>query len=56
VLGWADTFIHEVRDLLLAIEGGTPASPSFADGLEVQRVLAAIEASAAADSARIPVS
>lgn len=56
VLGWADTFIHEVRDLLLAIEGRTPASPSFADGLEVQRVLAAIESSAAAGSARVRVS
>lgn len=56
VLGWGDTFTHEVRDLLLAIEGGTPAFPTFADGLKVQRVLEAIEASAAADSARIPVS
>ena len=41
-------FVHEVRDFLCAIESGTPASPSFADGLAVQRVLTAIELSAAA--------
>jgi predicted dehydrogenase len=53
VLGWADTFTHEIRDLLLAIEGKTQASPSFADGLEVQQVLAAIEDSAANNCARM---
>ncbi|MDO5744119.1 MAG: gfo/Idh/MocA family oxidoreductase, partial [Micrococcaceae bacterium] len=53
LLGWDDTFIHEVRDFLLAIECGTQASPTFADGLEVQRVLAAMEASAAADSTNV---
>jgi predicted dehydrogenase len=48
VLGWEHSFVHEVRDFLHAIESGTPASPSFADGLAVQRVLTAIESSAAA--------
>jgi predicted dehydrogenase len=48
MLGWEHSFVHEVRDLLLAIESGGPGSPSFADGLAVQRVLAAIETSAAA--------
>ncbi|MBC7401636.1 MAG: Gfo/Idh/MocA family oxidoreductase [Microbacteriaceae bacterium] len=48
VLGWEHSFVHEVRDFLCAIESGTPASPSFADGLAVQRVLSAIESSAAA--------
>ena len=48
VLGWEHSFVHEVRDFLCAIESGTPASPSFADGLAVQRVLTAIELSAAA--------
>ncbi|EMQ99783.1 Gfo/Idh/MocA family protein [Paeniglutamicibacter gangotriensis] len=55
VLGWADTFIHELRDFLLAIDGGSAASPSFADGLEVQRVLAAIEDSAAVGGAPVVV-
>lgn len=45
VLGWEHSFVHEVRDLLLAIEAGGPASPSFEDGLAVQRVLDAIETS-----------
>ncbi len=48
VLGWEHSFVHEVRDFLCAIESGTPATPSFADGLAVQRVLTAIELSAAA--------
>ncbi len=48
VLGWEHSFVHELRDFLCAIESGTPASPSFADGLAVQRVLTAIELSAAA--------
>jgi predicted dehydrogenase len=33
-----------------AIAAGTVARPSFADGLHVQRVLAAVEASSAAQS------
>lgn len=56
VLGWADTFTHELRDFLLAITDGTTASPSFDDGLEVQRVLAAIEQSAAAGGAGVSMS
>jgi predicted dehydrogenase len=39
-----------VIDLVRAISAGEPARPTFADGLHVQRVLAAIEASSAADS------
>ncbi|VXC36271.1 Predicted dehydrogenase [Arthrobacter sp. 9AX] len=53
IIGWEHTFTHEVRDLLLAIDGGTQPSPSFEDGLEVQRILAAVEESAAAKSALI---
>jgi predicted dehydrogenase len=53
IIGWEHTFTHEVRDLLLAIDGGTEPSPSFEDGLEVQRILAAVEESAAAKSALI---
>jgi predicted dehydrogenase len=45
-LGYEHTFTHEVRDFLLAIADGTDPTPSFADGLGVQRVLGAIEQSA----------
>jgi predicted dehydrogenase len=54
-LGWEHTFSHEFRDLLLAIAAGTQPAPSFADGLQVQRVLAAVAASAADGSAWTPV-
>ncbi|MBK4349097.1 Gfo/Idh/MocA family protein [Lacisediminihabitans changchengi] len=46
VLGWEHSFVHELRDLLVGIADGTPVRPSFAEGLSVQRVLAAIVASA----------
>jgi len=55
VLGWEHTFTHQVRDLVIAIAGGTDPQPSFADGLQVQRVLSAVERSAADDSRWIPV-
>jgi predicted dehydrogenase len=49
ILGWEHTFTHQAADLLTAIaEGGQPR-PSFADGLEVQRVLDAVARSAAAN-------
>ncbi|WP_375388188.1 Gfo/Idh/MocA family protein [uncultured Amnibacterium sp.] len=44
-LGYEHTFTHEVRDFVDAIVAGRDPSPSFADGLAVQQVLAAIEAS-----------
>ncbi len=50
VLGWEHTFTHEVRDLVTAIAAGTDPAPSFADGLQVQRVLAAVEQSAAREA------
>jgi predicted dehydrogenase len=53
VIGWEHTFTHEIRDFLAAIDGGTPPSPSFEEGLAVQRVLAAIEESANAKSSII---
>lgn len=46
VIGWEHTFTHQVRDFLLAVRDGTQPSPSFADGLQIQRVLAAVEESA----------
>jgi predicted dehydrogenase len=46
IIGWEHTFTHQVRDFLLAIQDGTQPAPSLEDGLQVQRVLAAIEESA----------
>ncbi|NRQ38838.1 Gfo/Idh/MocA family oxidoreductase [Nonomuraea sp. NN258] len=46
-LGYEHTFTHEIKDFLEAIATGADPSPSFADGLRVQRVLAAVEQSAA---------
>jgi predicted dehydrogenase len=55
VLGWEHTFTHQVRDLVTAIADGTDPAPSFADGLRVQRVLAAVSDSAENDSRWTPV-
>ncbi|MCW2876386.1 MAG: hypothetical protein JWQ95_486 [Sphaerisporangium sp.] len=55
-LGYEHTFSHEVKDFLEAIGTGTDPVPSFADGLAVQRVLAAVEASAANESRWTPIS
>jgi predicted dehydrogenase len=50
LLGYEHAFTHQVVDLVNALADGTDPAPSFADGLQVQRVLAAVEASAAKDS------
>lgn len=55
VIGWEHAFTHEVRDFLAAIRDGGDPSPSFEEGLQVQRVLAAVEESAAARSAIVPL-
>ena len=55
IIGYEHTFTHEVRDFVLAIASGEPPSPSFADGLQVQRVLAAVERSAQAAGVYVPV-
>lgn len=54
-LGYEHTFVHQARDLLHAIATGGAAEPSFADGLGVQRVLAAVEESAAKNSVYTPI-
>ncbi|MGN8026481.1 Gfo/Idh/MocA family protein [Microbacterium sp. 22242] len=51
MLGYEHGFSHQVVDLVAAIHDGTDPHPSFEDGLAVQRVLAAVEESAAASSA-----
>jgi predicted dehydrogenase len=55
VLGWEHTFTHQVRDLVTAIATGGELAPTFADGLQVQRVLDAVERSAASGAAWTPV-
>lgn len=50
ILGWEHTFSHEVKDLVEAIAADTDPTPSFADGLEVQMILEAVESSAANNS------
>ena len=47
LLGYEHTFTHEVKDFLEAIAAETDPTPSFEDGLRVQRVLAAVARSAA---------
>ncbi len=47
VLGWDHTFTSQAADFLRCLAEGRAPTPSFADGLAVQRVLAAIEQSAA---------
>ncbi|MEJ8651329.1 Gfo/Idh/MocA family oxidoreductase [Streptomyces sp. MS1.AVA.3] len=54
-LGYEHTFVHQARDLVQAIATGAPPEPSFADGLQVQHVLAAVEESAAKNSVHTPV-
>ena len=49
-LGYEHGFTHQVVDLVTAIGKGEDPTPSFADGLQVQRVLDAVERSAAARS------
>ncbi|WP_299538354.1 Gfo/Idh/MocA family protein [uncultured Streptomyces sp.] len=54
-LGYEHTFVHQARDVVHTVVGGARPSPSFADGLQVQRVLAAVEESAAKNSVHTPV-
>jgi predicted dehydrogenase len=50
MLGYEHGFSHQVVDLVTAIAEGTDPHPTFAEGLSVQRVLAAIEESSNSDS------
>ncbi|WP_112470129.1 Gfo/Idh/MocA family protein [Streptomyces triticisoli] len=54
-LGYEHTFVHQARDLVHAVAEGSRPEPSFADGLQVQRVLAAVEESAEKNSVYTPV-
>lgn len=55
-LGYEHAFTHQVVDLVGAIAEHRQPTPSFADGLAVQRVLDAVERSAADRSIWTPVS
>ncbi|MGW0674318.1 Gfo/Idh/MocA family protein [Streptomyces sp. NPDC002767] len=54
-LGYEHTFTHQAHDLVQAVAAGRRSVPSFADGLQVQRVLAAVEESAEKNSVYTPV-
>ncbi|MGW5617420.1 Gfo/Idh/MocA family protein [Streptomyces sp. NPDC003877] len=54
-LGYEHTFVHQARDLVHAIAEGRRPEPSFTDGLQVQRVLAAVEESAEKNSVYTPI-
>ena len=54
LIGYEHSFTHEVHDLIKAIAAGEDPAPSFADALQVQLVLDAVERSAAS-SAWVPV-
>ncbi|MEN1975221.1 Gfo/Idh/MocA family protein [Cellulomonas sp. P4] len=54
-LGYEHAFTHQVVDLVGDIAAGRDPRPSFADGLGVQRVLEAVERSAADDSRWVPL-
>jgi predicted dehydrogenase len=45
VLGYEHGFTHQVVDLVRAIADGVDPTPTFADGLQIQQVLAAVETS-----------
>ena len=46
-VGFGEGFVIAVRDLLLSVAAGRPASPSFLDGLRAAEVVAAAQRSAA---------
>ncbi|MBO0896765.1 Gfo/Idh/MocA family oxidoreductase [Arthrobacter sp. zg-ZUI10] len=50
MLGYEHGFSHQVKDFVEAISEGRQPEPSFADGLQVQRVLGGVERSASHES------
>ena len=50
-LGYEHGFSNQVKDFVDGITSATQPTPSFANGLQVQRVLAAVAASSANGSA-----
>lgn len=54
-LGYEHLFTHQSVDFVRAVAGEIPAEPSFAEAAQVQRVLDAVERSAASESRQIQV-
>src|SRR5699024_6556613 len=54
-LGYEHGFTHQVVDLVEAVAAGAAVRPTFDDGLQVQRVLDAVERSSLADNVWVPV-
>jgi predicted dehydrogenase len=50
LIGYEHGFTHQVVDLVTDVAAGRNPAPSFRDGLQVQRVLAAVETSSDTDS------
>jgi predicted dehydrogenase len=46
IIGYEHSFTHQMRDFLEAVAVGKDPEPSFADALQVQQVLDAVERSA----------
>ncbi len=55
VLGYEHTFTHEIADFVTDVASGRNPSPSFREGLQVQRVLEAVEQSSLAESRWTPI-
>ncbi len=56
IIGYEHTFIAALADFLRALESGQPFHPNFEDGLHVERVLAAVAASARKNGVFTPLS
>jgi len=54
MLGYEHGFVHQAKDFVEAIAAGVQPTPSFADGLQVQRVLGAVEQSSEASGVWTP--
>ena len=54
-LGYEHAFTHQVVDLMGDLAAGRQPTPSFSDGLQVQRVLDAVERSAVAGGGWVPL-
>ncbi len=54
-LGYEHTFVHEIADFVRDVATGTQPTPTFADGLAVQRVLDAVERSSLNNSQWTPI-
>ncbi|MEP6842138.1 MAG: Gfo/Idh/MocA family oxidoreductase, partial [Pseudolysinimonas sp.] len=55
IIGWEHAFTHQVRDLVTAIAAGESPRPTFADGLQVQRVLDAVQRSSSTGAGWTPI-